>query len=630
MLHTSPLFTMNKCFALVFLLIGFTVQAQNPALLPQPVQYVAQAGKFIITPQTLVVYEGIAAKEAAEMLAQRLKRPTGYALKAVPQKLSIYPTSTIYLTTNRLTNSAIGQEGYTIQIKPSQIWIVANSAAGLFYGSQTLCQLLPPAVENRAKTNARWEIACAELSDYPRFGWRGLMLDVSRHFFSVAFVKRYIDQMAKYKFNVFHWHLTDDQGWRIEIKSLPKLTQVGAYRVPRVGDWWSYDPPQTGERASSGGFYTQDEIREVVRYAQQRHVVVVPEIDVPGHSLAAIAAYPELSCVGKAVAVNGGWRFYNVEDNTLNPANEQTYVFLDKVLTEVAALFPSPYIHIGGDECSKKFWRECADVQDFMKKQNLANENQLQSYFIKRVEKILTAKGKKLLGWDEILDGGLAQNATVMSWRGFKGGIEAAKQGRPVIMTPSQHCYLDLYQGDPALEPNTYSRCRLSDSYAFEPVPSGVDEKLILGGQGNLWTESVSHPRHAEYMTWPRGLALAEVLWSPKTAKNWPNFAQRVEIQFARFEAAGVKYAPSMFDPYVLLKKDANDNPQFELKTEVENLNMYYSFDGSNPDAFYPQYFQPLTVPKNATELRVVSYRNGLPIGRQTNWNVADLLKRNR
>ena len=621
---------MNKSFAVFFWLVGLHLQAQNPALLPPPVRYIAQMGKFTITPQTLVVYEGIAAKEVAQMLAERLKIATGYALKAVPQKLSVYPTSTIYLTTNRLTNSEIGQEGYTLQIKPNQIWLVANSAAGLFYGSQTLCQLLPPAVESPVKTTARWELTCAELTDYPRFGWRGLMLDVSRHFFSVAFVKRYIDQMAKYKFNVFHWHLTDDQGWRIEIKSLPKLTQVGAYRVPRTGNWWTYDPPQIGERASSGGFYTQDEIREVVRYAQQRQVLVVPEIDVPGHSLAAIAAYPELSCVGKAVNVNGGWKFYNVEDNTLNPANEQTYVFLDKVLGEVATLFPGPYIHIGGDECSKKFWRECADVQAFMKKQNLANENQLQSYFIKRVEKILTNKGKKLLGWDEILDGGLAENATVMSWRGFKGGIEATKKGRPVIMTPEQHCYLDLYQGDPAAEPNTYSRCRLSDSYNFEPVPTGVDEKLILGGQGNLWTESVLHPRHAEYMTWPRGLALAEVLWSPKTVKNWTNFTQRVEKQFVRLEAAGVKYAPSMFEPYASLKKNADGSTQVELKTEIENLAIYYSFDGSNPDAFYSQYAQPLVVPKNATELRVISYRNGRPVGRQINWNVADLLKRSR
>ena len=331
------------------------------------------------------------------------------------------------------------------------------------------------------------------------------MLDVSRHFFNKEEVKAYIDQLAEYKMNVFHWHLSDDQGWRIEIKSLPGLTEKGAWRAKRVGQWWQRTPRQNGEATDYGGFYTQEDIKEIVQYANERFVQVVPEIDVPGHSLSTIVAYPEISCTQTVKDINIGNKFYTVDENSLCVGKDLTFKYLDKIFTETSMLFPSEYVHVGGDECYKGFWSRCDDCQKRIKDENLKNTDELQSYFIKRMEKMLEEKGKKLVGWDEILEGGLAPNATVMSWRGMSGGIKAAKEGHQVIMTPSKHCYLDLFQGEPSVEPDTYSMSRLTDSYSFEPIPEGVDPKLILGGQGNLWTESVPNFRHAQYMTWPRG-----------------------------------------------------------------------------------------------------------------------------
>src|SRR3569833_336693 len=379
------------------------------------------------------------------------------------------------------------------------------------------------------------------------------MFDVSRHFFTKAEVEEYIDNMVIYKFNLLHMHLTDDEGWRVEIKSLPRLTTVGAYNVKKVGYFGNFTPPGPDEPRDYGGFYTQQDIKEIVQYAKDRFMNILPEIDVPGHSLAAVVAYPELSCTPGAdtYQVRSGERFMNFGkngitaaiDNTLSPANEKVYVFLDKVLTEMAKMFPFGYIHMGGDECAKNFWEKSDSVKALMQRENLKTQEEVQAYFEKRVEKIVESKGKKFLGWDEILEGGLAPDAIVMSWRGVKGGIQAAKMGHEVVMSPTTYAYLDYMQADPIIEPKVYATLRLNKAYEFEPLPEGVDPKYIKGGQANLWTEQIYNMRTVQYMTWPRGLAIAESLWSPKEKKNWNNFFGRAEKQFERFDVAEKKYS---------------------------------------------------------------------------------------
>jgi hexosaminidase len=621
------------------LLIGIQPVRQSVAadlirtgIIPVPVSIRGKSGNFLWNEKTLV---------AMESDNQDLKQTVAFFLQQVNKisagnivPFSIKPgqgrNGVFYITLNKIADSRIGNEGYMLSIKPSGIRLSANMPAGIFYGLQTLMQLLPPAASGSKLMSKTFTIPCVEITDYPRFGWRGLMLDVSRHFFSKDEVKQYIDEMAKYKYNIFHWHLSDDQGWRIEIKSLPRLTGIGAYRVPRTGKWWSFAPAAPGEKATEGGYYTQEDIREVIEYAKQRFITILPEIDVPAHSLAMIAAYPGLSCTQLPYNVNPGSEFYTHEDNALCIGNDSVFDVLDKVFTEIAHLFPCPYIHIGGDEAYKGFWQKCPRCQKRMTDEHLANVAELQSYFVKRMEGILLSKGKKLIGWDEILEGGLAPEAAVMSWRGMQGGIQAAKMNHHVVMTPSEFCYLDLYQGEPEVEPTTYSMCRLSNCYNYDPVPDNVDEKYILGGQGNLWSESVATFRHAEYMTWPRSLALAEVYWSPKSSRNWDDFISRLEIQFHRLDAEGIKYSRSVYNAIITPQKSNNgDSLRVRLSTEIKGLDIYYTFDQSNPDNFYPKYNgAPLIFPAGATQLNVITYRNGTPAGEQINITKAELLRR--
>jgi hexosaminidase len=603
---------MYKLIALLLLAVTASAQLPIPALIPAPQTLEPATGAFAITAQTRL----------------SILTPAPDVRKMVTDNLPGIPTTDIARPTKAITVrlapvAGVGPEGYDLVVAPTGITLTAPEAAGLFYGLQTMRQLLPVAKSFRDQS-----VPALHIRDQPRFGWRGLMLDVSRHFFDKSFVKRFIDQMAQYKFNVFHWHLTDDQGWRIQINSLPKLTEIGAWRVPRTGRWWDIENPQPGELPSYGGFYTQDDIREIVRYAQDRHITIVPEIDMPGHIMSAIAAYPNLTCGKKQVVVPPNGKFYKLEDNTLNPCNDSTYLFIDNIFTEIAQLFPGPYIHVGGDEAYKGFWSSCEECKTTMAANNLKNVEELQSYFIKRVEKIVQSKGKKLIGWDEILEGGLAPDATVMSWRGMKGGIEAAKQGHPVIMTPYQFCYLDFYQGEASAEPSTYGINRLSTSYSFEPVPDSVDVSLILGGQGNLWAESVPNVRHAEYMIWPRAFALAEVLWSPKERRNWPDFANRTEAHFKRFDAQDVNYSRSVYNPIVTLKKHPMGMMEVLLTHELPDTYLYYSTDNTVPDDHFPLYTQPFLMPKGADRVKVVAYRNGKPIGRMIEVTLPDMEKR--
>lgn len=606
------------------------------ALIPQPVKVTQTTGVFVL-PKTVVV-EASSSADVANVTAY-LKRKLSTATGAFIAIKSAAPTAPIRLVLNKTADTLIKTEGYKLSVTPKKVVIRANDAAGLFYGVQTFFQLLPKEIEGlEVAKGVKWTAPAVEITDYPRFAWRGLMFDVARHFFTKAEVKQYIDAMVKYKFNLLHLHLTDDEGWRVEIKSLPRLTEVGAHNVKKVGQFGTFTPPAPDEPRTYGGFYTQEDIKELVQYAKDRFVNILPEIDVPGHSLAAVVAYPELSCTPGAdkYVVNSGEPFMDwsgphnraIVDNTLCPANEAVYTFMDKVVTEVAQLFPFGYIHLGGDECAKNFWEQSDAIKALMAKENLKTMSEVQAYFEKRLEKIVESKGKKFMGWDEIIEGGLGPNAAVMSWRGIQGGITAAKAGHEVVMSPTTFAYLDYMQSDRVNETKIYATLRLNKTYSWEPVPDSVDARLIKGGQANLWTEQVYNIRQAEYMTWPRGMAIAEDVWSPKGTKNWDGFFSRVEKHFPRFDEAETKIAPSAYDPSFDAVLNADSTLKITLTNEVNGLDTYYSFDNSFPDRFYPKYTSPIDAPKDATTLRVITYRGKKPIGRMVTMPLAELKSR--
>jgi len=633
---------MNRIFGSITLLfVLLNAHAQEIAIIPEPVSVQRQSGSFALKNGLSV---GLPSQDSecqrtAEYLTKRIATASGFTFDIGPFNKTT--SIRLRLLSSKSKDAEIGKEGYLLNVYPDSVAILANEPAGLFYGVQTFLQLLPKEIESKKlMTGVSWNVPCIKIKDYPRFEWRGLMFDVARHFFTKEQVKQFIDEMVRYKYNRLHWHLTDDEGWRIEIKSLPKLTQVGAWRANRVGQWAEFSPPTPDEPRTYGGFYTQDDIREVVQYAKDNFVEVIPEVDMPGHSLAFVASYPEISgtppATGKKYEVNSGEKLIDwslpghpaLVDNTISPANEKAYEYIDKVISEVAKLFPFDYIHMGGDECSKNFWQKSEAITQLMKKEKLNDMNEVQSYFVKRIEKIIQSKGKKMIGWDEILEGGLAGNATVMSWRGMKGGIEAAHLGHNVIMTPSTNVYLDLRQGDQITEPPVYATVRLNQSYQFEPVPDGVDAKLILGGQANIWTERIISWRSLQYMIYPRAWSIAETLWSPKENKNWDSFVAKSEKHFERSDVAEMKYATTLFDCVFNPVKDGKGELQIELSTEVKGLDIYFTFDETNPDNFYPKYAAPLLVPKDAVTLKVITYRNGKKIGKQINMPIVELKKR--
>jgi hexosaminidase len=616
-------------------LILFAQDSGNTiAIIPQPVSLVQNQGSFSL-PQNIIIEAGSQPdmKQVVAFLKDRFSSPTGSSVVVK----NADPSPTVQLILNKKADNVIGKEGYNLFVTTANIIIKANNAAGLFYGAQTLVQLFPKEIESAVPVaNIKWQAPCVTITDYPRFGWRGLMFDVSRHFFTKADVEDFIDKMVRYKFNLLHLHLTDDEGWRIEIKGLPKLTQVGAYNVKKVGYFGTFSTPASDAPRDFGGFYTQDDIKEIVQYAKERFVNILPEIDVPGHSLAAVASYPELSCTPGAdqYHVRSGEEIMDwshgqppiaMIDNTLCPANEKVYEFLDKVLTQVAQLFPFEYIHMGGDECPKNFWEKSDAIKALMAKEKLKTMEEVQSYFEKRLEKIVESKGKKFMGWDEILEGGLAPNATVMSWRGMAGGKQAAKMGHDVVMSPTTFAYLDYMQGDVAIEPRIYATLRLSKAYQFEPLPDSVNPKFIKGGQANLWTEQVYNMRHLEYMIWPRAFAISEDVWSPKENKNWDSFAAKVEKHFARYDEAKIKYAPSIYDPIINADSTSDHKLQVQLGTEIKGLDIFYTFDNSFPDEFYPKYTTPVLVPDDAATLKLITYRNGKPLGRMITVPVGEL-----
>jgi len=634
----NSLLSKNKLLTLLLLVIFFQTQAQH-SIIPAPVSYQTANTVFVFDNQVAlnIQSDNLEVNRYTELFQEFLKK-AGYNVAIQRNDKQNKTKKEVVVLLNKNPLPELGNEGYSLEVNENTIELSANKASGIFNGFQTLQQLFPVDLQTDDDKSANAiKIMGCKIKDYPRFGWRGLMLDVSRHFFSVDEVKAYIDLMAQYKFNVLHWHLTDDEGWRIEIKSLPKLTEIGAWRVERHGRFGETRPyPQPEEKATYGGFYTQEQIKDVISYAANRNITIVPEVDMPGHSMAALAAYPELSTKKEPKFVNPGSKFADWYDggkfkmlieNTLNPADEKVYDFIDKVFTEIAELFPGQYIHMGGDEAYHGYWEEDPTVQKFMKKNKIKDSHELQSYFVKRVEKIISSKGKKMIGWDEILEGGLADDAAVMSWRGMKGGIEAAKMKHEVVMTPTTYAYLDYTQGDHSVENPVYADLSLEKTYSFEPLPDEVDPKYILGGQGNLWTEMIPNLQFAYYMTYPRAFAISETLWSPKEKKDWNNFIERTESHISRFESNNINISKAVFDPIIKVFKD-EDKLMCEMKNSIPNTEIYYTIDNTYPVQFGVKYSGAFEIPDGNLSLRTQTFRNGKPIGRELLIDRNTLVKR--
>ncbi|MBU0610497.1 MAG: beta-N-acetylhexosaminidase [Armatimonadetes bacterium] len=508
---------------------------REPSIIPRPASLELADGQFVLSSSTTIALDrdDPHVRAVAQALAQVISRSTGLALPIRVEKAGDSAVRCIRLS---LTpgDQTLGPEDYALTIESAGIMLRGAEARGLFWGVQTLRQLLPPEQNEHAASRAdEATLPALRIVDRPRYPWRGMHLDVCRHMLPVDFVKRYIDLLALHKLNTFHWHLTEDQGWRIEIKKYPRLTEVGAWRTEADGQ-------------RHGGFYTQDEVREIVAYAAARFITVVPEIEMPGHALAALASYPELSCTGGPFEVSAKW---GVFDDVYCAGNDQTFAFLEDVLSEVLELFPGQYIHIGGDECPKARWKACPKCQARIQMEGLANEGELQSYFIKRVARFLEREGRRLVGWDEILEGGLAPSATVMSWRGLVGGIAAARMGHDVVMTPTAHCYFNYAQTATPGEPgHPHGQVvTLRDVYAYEPTPAELtpaQARHVLGAQGNVWTEFIQTPKDVEYMAFPRLCALAEATWTPPQRRDWTDFQLRLEAHRRRLDALHVAYCP--------------------------------------------------------------------------------------
>lgn len=587
--------SLSLCICMTFLTGLVNAQDADPCMgiIPAPVSLKKSAGEFVLSQQTTILADSVNNKAVIFF--------KDYLLSKANLKVTLKPntasasSNTIILTSKGADNLPAG--GYNLTITPQQITITGK-AEGLFYGIQSLIQLIP------AEGTAAIKLPCVQINDYPRFKYRGVMLDVSRHFFSVEFVKKYIDLIASYKLNNFHWHLTDDQGWRIEIKKYPKLTQISSQRAQTVIGNYHDRTPQQFDNTPYGGFYTQDQICDVVKYAAERYVNIVPEIEMPGHSEAVLAAYPELSC-DPSLGTYKVAETWGVFKNIYEPS-DKTFNFLQDVLTEVMELFPGKYIHVGGDEVPKDAWKKSAFCQSLIRKLGLkddkqsSKEDKLQSYFIQRIEKFVNSKGRSIIGWDEILEGGLSPNATVMSWRGEAGGIAAAQQSHNVIMTPgSGGLYIDQQQGKQNLEPLSIGGYDpLWKIYAYNPTPAELtpdQQKYILGVQANLWTEYIPTEKKAEYMILPRVLALSEVAWSPLANKNYKDFAEtRLPSHLALLEKKNYNFRV----PEAIGTKDTTmfgNSLVVKLKSPVDGAKVYYTIDGYTPRETDNEYTIPMT-----------------------------------
>lgn len=594
-LGATPAF-LAFCFVLIT-----SVQAQQVNIIPKPVNMQIKQGGFVIDKATSLKYDASkkGMKEAAALLSDHVYQVSGIRLShntRLPKVIEL----------KMVKDSKSDDEGYKMSVSEKGVVIQATGHSGIVYGIQSLLQLLPS-----IRTNESLAIPALEITDYPRFKWRGMHLDVSRHFFSPETVKEYINLMSAYKFNTFHWHLSDDQGWRIEIKKYPKLTEVGAWRGVRKGiPWGASEPSKPDEPLTYGGYYTQDQVKEIVKYAEDRGITIVPELDVPGHSGAAIAAYPFLGCTGNPQPVLTGGIYPKNVETSLCVAKDTVYGFLKDVLTEVMDLFPSKYVHIGGDEVDKTPWKNDSLSQRFMRANNLKDEDELQSYFIHQMELFINSKGRRMVGWDEILEGGLAPDATVMSWRGESGGIEAAKMHHNVVMTPGNPLYFDHYQAGPEGEPVAFGGMNtLKMVYDYNPIPSVLtseEAKYVLGAQANLWAESIYSRAHVEYMVLPRMLALAEAVWSPLESKNYNDFFKRLQRHFDAFDHLGLNYSEGSFNVTITPVK-IDGQLSVMLSSEVPGATIYYTTDGTWPGAQSKVYERPFPVEASMVVKAVVA-----------------------
>ena len=607
---------MKLLFGLICSLSISQIIAQGINIIPQPVEVKPGKGNFTINSTTVLLVRNGVDNNTADFYNTYLKKFYGFSLKKQKSATKNY----IEFTT--LQTLLPGKEGaYTLSVGASSVKIMGQTSSGTFSGMQTLIQLLPVTGLNPKSKILSLKIPQLLINDYPRFGYRGIHLDCGRHFWPVDFVKKYIDYLALHKFNKFHWHLTEDQGWRIEIKKYPLLTSIGGWRNGTINGRY---PGKGNDSLHYGGYYTQAQVKEIVKYAADRFITIIPEIEMPGHSSAAIAAYPQLSCfpdkptiqyydkqctwagdsTGKQVQQTWG-----VFDDVFCAGKENTFEFLQNVLDEVLPLFPSTYIHIGGDESPKENWKRCAHCQQRIKDLNLKDEHELQSYFIQRIEKYLNAKGRRIIGWDEILEGGLAPNATVMSWRGEQGGIDAARQNHDVIMTPGNPVYFDYSQSSHEDSVTIGGYNSIEKVYAYEPIPKELNEeqaKHILGAQANMWTEYMAYPSKVEYMLFPRIAALSEVLWSPKEVRNWDSFQHRLQFQFKRYDRMKINYSKAYFDlKTTVLPTDNYKGVQWKIETKLKDGHIKYAWDKNATPLLYQH---PILVTKSS-QLTGMYYR---------------------
>lgn len=586
----------------IYTLVSCSKTTSTPVkaqIIPIPDTQILHEGSFVLSSKTSL--------EADESLHSVADYFSSYIKTNYHIELAEKGSKNISL---RLNTSIENNEAYELKITPQAITIEAKTANGIFYGIQSLIQLFP--VQTVAK---EFPIQCLEIKDAPQFSYRGMHLDVGRHLFPVTFIKKYIDVLASLKFNTFHWHLTEDQGWRIEIKKYPKLQEIAAYRDETLKNHYN-DQPHKFDGKKYGDYYTQEEIKEIVKYASERFIDIIPEIEMPGHSQAAIAAYPELGCTGDSVKVATKW---GVFEEVYCPT-ETTFKFLEDVIDEVITLFPSKYIHIGGDEAPKARWKNSDFCQKLIREKGLKDEHGLQSYFISRMEKYINSKGKQIIGWDEILEGGLAPNATVMSWRGTKGAVEAAKQKHNVILTPTSHCYFDYYQSESDNEPIAIGGyLPLEKVYQFNPIPEELTEEehqYVLGAQGNVWTEYMKTPEKVEYMAFPRAIALAEVLWSAPNRKNFKEFKNRLLFFQKRLDKKQVNYANHLYE--LDGKLTSKNGKLFYQFTPFDSASIFYTINGENPTSLVDKkYTAPFPIDTSAIIKAIAVDADGNQISRE-------------
>ena len=600
--------------AVLILLVACSRTEQAPqviSIIPQPASVQAAEGVFKLDRKTTIYVESgdSSLVRTFAFLNERLLKAAGFSLPIiVGDPLQYGGEKGIFVL-----NAGLKQEAYHLRISPDRVVVDYGDGAGAFYAVQTILQLLPVNIfASERQRGVKWDIPCCDIEDAPRFPYRGMHLDCCLHFFSMDFLKKYIDVMALHKVNRFHWHLTEDQGWRLEIKKYPLLTEKGQWRKETViGSLYSgfYDG------TPYGGYYTQDEVRELVKYAAERYVTIIPEIELPGHALAAIACYPELSCgLEDHYETATKWGIFK----QVYCPKEETFKFLEDVFDEVFELFPSELIHIGGDECPKTSWKQCPHCQALIKKLGLKDEYELQSWFIQRMEKYINSKGRQIIGWDEILQGWLAPNAKVMSWLGEEGGIKSAQQHHEVVMAPYPKYYLDYWQADPDSEPLAMGGpTLLKTMYDYNPVPdvlSQEERKYIIGVEGCVWTEYMPTPARVEYMAWPRMCAIAEAGWTTQ-GKDWDGFTRRLETHLGRLDRLDVGYCKAFYDPFIELHKDTEYSKIATISVDAPDAEIHFTLDGSTPSEASPLYIGPFVINRQQT-VTAGAFRNGKLIGK--------------